>query len=134
MNAVDSSVVVAAFSSWHEHHDFAREALATRPHLPEHAAVEAYSVLTRLPHPHRAEPALVHQFLVQTFRDRSLDDSSRSVIDQLRVLAELRIFGGATYDALIGLTAKRFDATLLTLDRRAQETYDRLGVRVRFLS
>jgi predicted nucleic acid-binding protein len=133
VNAVDSSVVVAGFSSWHEQHDVARRAIAEQPHLPEHVAAEAYSVLTRLPNPYRAEPPLVHEFLVRAFEDRILDVRPQDVMDLLGELADHGIAGGAAYDGLIALSVKRLDATLLTLDRRARETYDRLGVRVRFL-
>ena len=31
MKAVDSSVVIAAFATWHEHHAIARKAMASRP-------------------------------------------------------------------------------------------------------
>jgi hypothetical protein len=62
MRAVDSSVVIAAFATWHEHHAIARKAMAGRPRLVAHAAVESYSVLTRLPPPHRAHPSIVHAF------------------------------------------------------------------------
>ena len=40
-----------------------------------------------------------------------------------------RISGGAIYDALIAETAKRAGATLLTRDKRAVSTYERLAVR-----
>jgi hypothetical protein len=59
MKAVDTSVVVAAFASWHEHHVLARKAMASRPRLVAQAAVESYSVLTRLPPPHRAQSSIV---------------------------------------------------------------------------
>ena len=60
MKAVDSSVVIAAaFATWHEHHALARKATADKPRLVAHAAVESYSVLTRLPQPHRADPSIV---------------------------------------------------------------------------
>jgi hypothetical protein len=48
MKAVDSSVVIAACATWHEHHVVARKAMAGRPRLVAQAAVESYSVLTRL--------------------------------------------------------------------------------------
>jgi hypothetical protein len=32
-----------------------------------HAAVESYSVLTRLPPPHRAHPSIVHVFITGRF-------------------------------------------------------------------
>lgn len=133
MNAVDSSVVIAAFSSWHVLHEPAREALRAKPHLPAHAAVEAYSVLTRLPHPFRSSPSFVHSFLVRAFGDRTLWITT-SMVDVIGELAALEIAGGAAYDGLIGMAARQHQATLLTLDRRARETYDRLGVDVRLLS
>jgi hypothetical protein len=33
VKAVDSSVVIAAFASWHEHHAIARKAMIARPRL-----------------------------------------------------------------------------------------------------
>jgi predicted nucleic acid-binding protein len=44
------------------------------------------------------------------------------------------IAGGSTYDAFIGRIAADHNATLLTLDRRALRTYERLGVDVELLS
>ncbi len=64
MIAVDTSVVVAAFASWHEGHRSALAVLARHPRLPAHVAVESFSVLTRLPPPHRAPAVLVRDFLV----------------------------------------------------------------------
>jgi hypothetical protein len=49
VKAVDSSVVIAAFATWHEHHGIARTAMVSRPRLIAYAAIESYSVLTRLP-------------------------------------------------------------------------------------
>ena len=43
-------------------------------------------------------------------------------------LAEQNVTGGATYDALVGLTAKAAGAMLLTRDLRAVRTYERLHV------
>lgn len=42
--------------------------------------------------------------------------------------------GGATYDALVGMTAREFDAELLTLDERAAVTYRAVGVQTTSLS
>jgi len=39
------------------------------------------------------------------------------------------LIGGARYDALIAETAKRAGAQLLTRDRRALSTYEKIGVR-----
>lgn len=51
MTAVDTSLVVAAFASWHERHEAARRAMDGGVRLIEHCALETYSVLTRLPAP-----------------------------------------------------------------------------------
>jgi len=48
-------------------------------------------------------------------------------------LASLGIVGGAVYDALICATAREAEATLVTCDRRAAATYDRLRVSFRLL-
>jgi predicted nucleic acid-binding protein len=133
VNAVDTSVVVAAFSSWHVHHEIARAAMRQRPHLPSHAAAEAYSVLTRLPNPYRSSPELIHAYLLRAFGDRTLSTGDSSIVELLGELAALGISGGAVYDAIIGLTARIHDATLITLDARARETYDRIGVRAKLL-
>ena len=49
------------------------------------------------------------------------------------VLSEAGIHGGATYDAIVGLTAAAHDEVLLTRDRRAGATYEALGVGYRVL-
>ena len=72
MTAADSSVIVAAFASWHESHAQAADALSDDASVPAHAALEAYSVLTRLPAPHRVEPEPVREFLVDRFAERYL--------------------------------------------------------------
>ena len=46
----------------------------------------------------------------------------------LRTLTAAGVFGGATYDGLVGLQAIAHGETLLTLDLRAEATYRRLGV------
>jgi predicted nucleic acid-binding protein len=40
------------------------------------------------------------------------------------------ISGGAVYDAIVALTAAHHGRTLLSCDRRAARTYDRLGIDV----
>ena len=44
-------------------------AMASRPRLIAHAAIESYSVLTRLPPPHRAHPSIVHAFITERFTE-----------------------------------------------------------------
>lgn len=131
MIALDSSVVVASFGAWHEHHEPARKTLSEDPRLPAHAALEAYSVLTRLPDPFRAEPAVVAEFLRRTFLTARLQAAADGLPERL---AGIGICGGAVYDALIAFTAAAAGAELLTLDRRALLTYERCQVRARLLA
>ncbi len=129
MIAVDTSVVVAGFASWHEGHRSAAAALARKPRVPAHVLVEAYSVLTRLPPPHRAPADLVAIFLAERFPDAPLVLPARAHLELLETSARTGLAGGAVYDALIAATAQRAGATLLTRDRRARAVYDRMKVR-----
>lgn len=130
MKAVDSSVVIAAFASWHEHHAVARKAMASRPRLIAHAAVESYSVLTRLPPPHRASPDIVHAFITGRFTEPFLILSETGYQELLATVAAGQILGGPAYDALIAFTAAEHNATLMSLDQRAAATYETVGAQV----
>jgi hypothetical protein len=134
VKAVDSSVVVAAFASWHEHHVIAQKAMASRPRLVAHAALESYSVLTRLPPPHRAQPSIVHTFITERFTDPFLTLSETGYQELLATVAASQILGGPTYDALIAFTAAEHQATLMSLDQRAAATYEAIGVTVEQLA
>lgn len=133
MKAVDTSVVVAAFAAWHGAHEAARKILDLPTRLPAHAALETYSVLTRLPPPHRANPGEVSDFLGREFADAWLTLPGPAIATFIVELAEHGIVGGATYDGLIGVTARAAGATLFTCDRRARLVYERLGVEVEFV-
>jgi predicted nucleic acid-binding protein len=130
MKAVDSSVVIAAFATWHEHHALARKAMSNRPRLVAHAAVESYSVLTRLPPPHRANPSIVHAFITQRFTEPFLTLSEAGYQELLANVAAGQILGGPAYDTLIAFTAAEHHATLLSLDQRATATYEAVGATV----
>lgn len=133
MIAVDTSVLVAAFAAWHEAHNLAITALARAPRLPVHVLLETFSVLTRLPPPHRAPAQLVDAFFQEHLRQRplTLPAGEQRALVSLAVKAGLA--GGAIYDALVGATAKHAGASLLTRDRRALSTYDAVGVRYELL-
>lgn len=133
MTAADTSVVVAAFASWHERHDAARRALDGGPRLVEHCALETYSVLTRLPPPHRAAGEVVREFLAARFPEPFLRLSPRAIRDFLLALPEFTVAGGATYDALVGATAADHNAELISCDRRAAVVYERYRVRTHLL-
>lgn len=133
MIAIDTSVVIASFGRWHEHHVTALGTRSRHPRLAAHTALEAYSVLTRLPEPFRADPSIAIQFLSRAYDTPrlSLDHGAQATAPER--LHALGVSGGAVYDGLIALTAEAADAELLTLDRRALATYERCGVRARLL-
>jgi predicted nucleic acid-binding protein len=126
--AVDTSVVVAAFASWHEGHRSAEAVLAREPRVPAHVLVETYSVLTRLPPPHRAPSTVVTAFLEQRLRQAPLTLPARDWLRLLSLARDVGITGGAVYDALVATTARHAGATLLTRDRRAVAVYEKVGV------
>jgi predicted nucleic acid-binding protein len=125
----DTSLVVAAFASWHERHDAARRALDGGLRLVEHCALETYSVLTRLPPPHRAPAPVVRDFLAERFPQPLLRLSARAYRDFVLGLPERGVTGGPAYDALVAATAAQHHADLVTCDRRALPVYERYGVR-----
>lgn len=69
-------------------------------------------------------------FLEDWFADRWVALALAAQRELMRRLPEIGIHGGATYDALIGATAAAEAATLVTADRRALSTYERVGVEV----
>jgi predicted nucleic acid-binding protein len=133
MKAADTSVVVAAFASWHEHHDLARSAFDSGMNIVEHCALETYSVLTRLPPPHRCSGAVVRDFLRVRFTRPFLRLDGPAYKEFLANLPEREIAGGAAYDALVAATAVYCGAELITCDRRAGSVYERYGVRTTFI-
>ena len=133
MIAVDTSVVVAAFASWHEGHRSALAALARKPRIPAHVLVETYSVLTRLPPPHRAPASLVARFLAERFAGVPIVLPPREHLPLIEKAAAAGLTGGSIHDALIGATALHARARLLTRDRRAALTYERVGAEYELL-
>ncbi len=133
MIAVDTTVVVAGFASWHEGHQSAAAALARKPRVPAHVLVEAYSVLTRLPPPHRAPADLVATFLSERFPEAPLVLPARAHLALVETSARTGLARGAIYDALIAATARHAGARLLTRDQRARSVYDRMRVRYEFV-
>lgn len=134
MTLPDTSVLVAAFATWHESHEIADRQIGRRTRLIAHTAFELVSTLTRLPEPFRtdAEPAL--QFLDRRGRGEWLTLDPRAAATALRSAVAAGIRGGSVYDALVAAAAHAAKATLLTLDRRAEPTYRALGVRYELLA
>jgi len=130
----DSSLAVAAFASWHEQHQRADRALTADVRLIAHCAVETYSVLTRLPAPHRARPSLVSEFIDSRFRKPFVALPAEGYRDLLPRLIELGITGGAAYDAVVAATAAAARATLISCDVRAVAVYERFDVDYRLVA
>jgi predicted nucleic acid-binding protein len=139
MIALDTSIVVAALVSWHEHHQSAaravERAMASKEGVlvPTHAVVEAYAVLTRLPAPHRLAPATALQLLRENFgATRLASFNARSLWPVLEQLAATSLGGGITFDAVILDAAADGGATsLLTLNER---DYERLESKIRIVA
>lgn len=123
---------MAALAEWHPGHDESRAALAGVDVIIAHVIVETYSVLTRLPAPHRIAPrdaaAVVGVLPWDVVR---LPPSEHTAL--VAGAGRLAISGGAVYDALIAFTAKNHGLTVLTRDRRSRRTYDLIGAGVRVL-
>jgi predicted nucleic acid-binding protein len=130
---VDTSVVVAAYATWHRHHLAAHSLVDGSAQIVAHCAVEAFSVLTRLPAPHRVAPNLVRDFLSARFPEPYVGLDGAEYHRLIPRLVELGISGGATCDALVAATARAANQTLLSCDRRAADTYARIGVEFRLI-
>lgn len=88
--------------------------------VSSHAVAESYSVLTRLPTPHRLSPRVSFRLLEENLRQCpacSLDPPRLWKL--LERLASEGVAGGRTYDRIIAATAVVAGAsTLLTLNER----------------
>lgn len=133
MTALDTSVVVAAFSPWHEAHDAARRAVTADAVVPAHVVTETYAVLTRMPEPFRLDAATVADYLTRQWGGRVIAPDAGLIESLSATAAAAGITGGGTYDALVGLTAQSFGHELMSLDLRAERTYRSLGVAYRLL-
>lgn len=130
MRAVDTSVAIPMFASWHEDHDAVRSLLSEPLAIPAHVVLETYAVLTRLPEPHRMPGAAVATWLDLQFTE-VLDPPSGEAHRRLVTrLGDESMTGGRTYDALVAATCIAHDRPLVSADDRARRTYDELGLEV----
>jgi predicted nucleic acid-binding protein len=124
--ALDTNVVIAGLLSWHEHHEAAAAELVALLEstieivLPLHALVEAYSVMTRLPPPHRLSSQDALEILEGSFRHHvtlvGLDGEEGWTL--IEDIGRLSISGGTAYDGLILACARKGGARrLLTFNR-----------------
>ena len=134
MIAVDTSVAVAAALPWHQDHAAARGALPrTRTVAIAQVAIETYSVLTRLPQSQRVPAGVARDYLGQAFVLPPLVLPPEDYERLIDLAVDEGITGGAVYDAIVAATAREAGATLLTLDRRAIPTYERVGTDYRLI-
>ena len=128
MIVADTSVAVAAALPWHEAHPVARSALTgEKTRVIAQVAIETYAVLTRLPPPQRVPAAVARDYLVEMFEFPPIVLAAEEYEGLLDLAVAAQIGGGAVYDAIVAASARALDATLLTLDRRAAPTYQRVG-------
>ncbi len=137
--ALDASVIIAALQSWHVRHSAARasldEALGSGDEIvvPSRVLVECFSVMTRMPVPHRLDPSDARRVLEGTLEGsvRLVDLPPRRYWRFLRDVAGRVISGGAVYDAEIVECSRLAGATrILTLN---QSDFERLapdGIRI----
>ncbi|MFN2386478.1 MAG: PIN domain-containing protein [Thermoanaerobaculia bacterium] len=121
---LDTSCLVAAVCTWHEHHEATKREIVRREAagdvlvLAAHSLAEAYSVLTRLPEPHRIRPEDALAVLEANWSDtRLVALSGPEYRSLLRRCRDSGIGGGAVYDALIAACARKGRvASLVTWD------------------
>ncbi len=128
---LDTSCLVAAVCAWHRFHDATRREIERRDGAGEklvlaaHSLAETFSVLTRLPEPHRLRPddalALIEANWAET---RLVALAAKDYRATLRRCRDARIGGGAVYDALIAACARKARvATLVTWDLEGFEQF-----------
>ena len=86
-----------------------------------------------MPDPRRMHSVEALLFLEDWFEDRWIGLTAAAQRLLLGRLPHWGIHGGATYDALIGATAAAEGATLITADKRALSTYERVGADVQLV-
>ena len=124
----DTSCMIAAVCSWHEHHPAATEEFERRFARGERlvvagpALLEAYAVLTRLPPPHRLSPETTALLLSANFIGEDLEIATLTAGEFPRLIAsaaERNIMGGRLYDAAILACAESAHVdSLLTFNER----------------
>ncbi len=124
----DTNCNVALLSSQHEHHGRVVGEVERRLDdgetlvMAAHTLVETYSVLTRLPAPHRLSPTDCRALIEANFSPDMVEVVTLSADDYRRLIHDApdsNIVGGRVYDAVIAACARsgRVD-TLLTFDER----------------
>ena len=125
---LDTSAAIALVRPGQDGHDSAVAAVRGRQlGLSGHATFETYSVLTRLPPSQRLSAAAAARLIATNFPQSRFLPAERCA-DLIGSFAALGISGGSVYDALVGAAAVQHGLPLLTFDRRAEPTYQAVGV------
>ena len=138
--ALDTNVIVAAVSALHAHHEPALSVLqAIRKRgddlvIPAPALVESYSVLTRLPRPHRLAPAMAAMLLSTNFQHgaRVVALEGEMMWTFMSALPERAVRGGLSYDAHVAECALKGRTTvLLTFNTRHFERFESTSMTIK---
>jgi predicted nucleic acid-binding protein len=121
----DTSCLVAAVCTWHEHHEVTAADLERRarrreePILAAPVLLEAYAVLTRLPPPYRLKPRDALTVLEGSWGQAEVVAvPAGETWSLLRSLPARGVAGGAAYDAMIVACARTARAdVILTWNR-----------------
>ena len=137
MIAPDTSVLIAGFMPDHPFCGVAETALKEvreDGHLMAHTMAETFAVLSGPADVFRVEPGVVVAYLDEFLKGSApIQPRPHAYSEALEVLSGSGRGGASVYDALIALTARDANATLISLDRRAKPTYELCGVELRFL-
>ncbi len=128
---IDTSAMLAALVSNHEHHAMARRYLSAETRVPAIVLAETYSQLRRT----FAQPAEVAVALLRpwtTHDDRIVATTARVVAAVFARAVELDLAGGI-HDALIAQTCIEHDLPMVTLDRGQHRVALSLGARSTYL-
>lgn len=129
MRVPDTSVLVAGFLPAHPDHNQAQAALVDVRDdgaLVAHTMLETHAVLTAAG-PLHFSPRVVREYLAQFDRRLPISIPPERYTAFLTTVGETGVAGGAVYDASIAFAASEHGGTLVTLDRRAVRTYERVG-------
>lgn len=120
--ALDSSVVVAALSSWHENHEQAARAIDAKlkagwtPLIPANVLLETFAVLTRLPSPFRVPVKVALAAIEGFYPDYASEITAGDCFEAMRKVGQASLAGGKVYDAAIAACAARGAVVLLTFN------------------
>ncbi len=122
----DTSGLVAAVCSWHEHHERTRAELERRADANEqlvlaaHSLAETYAVLTRLPAPNRLRATDAIALIELNWRNTPVVQlTAHETWKSLREAQRHGLMGGQMYDVLMAMAAlKAHASTIVTWNVR----------------